>query len=251
MTKLDFDVFSAAVSRLNPVGDRELILRGLKLQRIENLALTKVLRLLESIITITKSNQDQNDTIDLTDNDLRKLENLPNLPRLKTLLLANNRITGIDSSISNYIPGLNALVLNNNQISDLGDLSPLVNLEHLRYLSLIDNPVTLRKHYRLYVIHRCPNIRVLDYVKIREKERLEAAALFSGKDGTALANALAAKKTKRAEHTDDETGLLPAKKQPKLHQTRSSEEEERIREQIRDATTLEEIARLEKTLASS
>jgi len=35
--------------------------------------------------------------------------------------------------------------------------------------SLMRNPVTTKKHYRLYVIHKVPTLRVLDFQKIRKK----------------------------------------------------------------------------------
>jgi hypothetical protein len=41
-------------------------------------------------------------------------------------------------------------------------------------LSLLDNPVVLRPHYRLYTIHKLPALTLLDFAKVTQKER-EAA----------------------------------------------------------------------------
>ena len=37
------------------------------------------------------------------------------------------------------------------------------------FCSLLRNPVTAKKHYRLYVIHKCPFLRVLDFQRIKQK----------------------------------------------------------------------------------
>lgn len=48
-------------------------------------------------------------------------------------------------------------------------------------LSLLRNPITTLKHYRLYTIYKMPNLRVLDFKKIKQKEKQEATKLFKGK----------------------------------------------------------------------
>lgn len=95
--------------------------------------------------------------------------NLPLLKRLRTLLLANNRISAISPSLRLSAPNLTTLVLSNNALVELGDLEPLKDLKHLEYLSLQGNPVVERKHYREWLAWRIPNLRVLDYQRIRDK----------------------------------------------------------------------------------
>jgi len=91
---------------------------------------------------------------------------------LTTLLLANNRICKIEQNLAEYLPNLTHLILSNNGIEHLGDLDPLQNFEYLTVLSLIDNPVAEKEYYRLYLIHRCPHLRILDFRKIKESVRL-------------------------------------------------------------------------------
>ena len=105
------------------------------------------------------------------------------MPRLKSLLLSNNRITRIDADCAKQLPNLHTLILTNNTISELGDLDPLGEFGNLEYLSLLDNPVTARKYYRLYVIHRCPKVRVLDFRRIREGVRIPWRSWTSAADG--------------------------------------------------------------------
>lgn len=46
--------------------------------------------------------------------------------------------------------------------------------------SLLRNPVTNKKHYRLYVINKLPQIRVLDFQKVKLKVRYNAESLILG-----------------------------------------------------------------------
>ncbi len=112
--------------------------------------------------------QNQYDCVDLTDNDIRRLGNFPLLPRLETLLLGSNRVSRIEPETVEKLPGLSALVLTNNELVELGDLLPLAGLPCLSILSLHDNPVALKKHYRDFVIHSLPQVKVLDFQKVTE-----------------------------------------------------------------------------------
>ena len=113
--------------------------------------------------------QDQHDAIDLTDNAITVLGNFPLLRRLRTLLLAQNRISTMSSSLHMSIPNLTTLTLSGNNIMELGDLEPLRFLKSLKYLSLMGNPVQEKKWYREWVGWRIQSLRVLDYRRIREK----------------------------------------------------------------------------------
>jgi U2 small nuclear ribonucleoprotein A' len=99
------------------------------------------------------------------------LGNLPLLRRLRTLLLANNRVSALSSSLHLSAPGLTTLVLTNNAVAELGDLEPLQHLRHLTFLSLLGNPVREKKWYREWLAWRIPSLRVLDFQRIRDKVR--------------------------------------------------------------------------------
>lgn len=103
---------------------------------------------------------------------------MPLLKRLRTLLLANNRISAISPSLYLSAPNLTTLTLTNNALAELGDLEPLKDIRHLQYLSLLGNPVREKKHYREWLAWRLPNLRVLDFQRIREKVRLNKLAVF-------------------------------------------------------------------------
>ena len=108
----------------------------------------------------------------------------------------------IAENIGRVLPGLETLVLTNNQFTTLKELEPLAGLPTLVSLSLMDNLVTKQQNYRAFVIALLPNLRLLDYNKVRnaavgpctpvattgdrsaqvkESERKSAVALYSGK----------------------------------------------------------------------
>jgi U2 small nuclear ribonucleoprotein A' len=172
--RLTAELITRASTYLNPLKDRELDLRGQKISVLENLGAT----------------QDQFDAIDLSDNEISKLENIPLLNRLRTLLLHNNKISRIEAGLGSSLPHLDTLVLTNNKLSNLPDIIPLAEFPSLRYLSLLDNMVSKKQHYRLYVIHKLPRLKVLDFRKIKQKERVVAEKLFGGEKGKQLVQAI-------------------------------------------------------------
>jgi U2 small nuclear ribonucleoprotein A' len=148
--------------------------KGYKIPTIENLGVTRVrvqFTFKRVIVQHLSSLQDQHDAIDFTDNAIITLGNLPLLRRIRTLLLANNRIASISTSLHLSVPNLTTLVLTNNNISELGDLEPLKELKSLQYLSLMGNPVQEKKWYREWLAWRIPALRVLDFQRIRDKVR--------------------------------------------------------------------------------
>ncbi|KAF9555523.1 U2 small nuclear ribonucleoprotein A' [Mortierella alpina] len=228
--KLTPDLIARAPSYLNALKDRELDLRSHKIPAIENLGVTR----------------DLNDSLDLTDNDIRALSNFPSLPRLKCLLLSNNRIGKIDVNLGQYLPNLTTVVLTNNAIVELSDLEGLAGCKSLEYLSLLDNPVTKKKYYRSWIVWKLPSVRVLDFQKVKKVERQEAKKLFEGKSGpSALAESIAA--TKSSTFEPGEGVPLPLKSSvPTL--TMTKEDQEKIKAALANATTLDEITKLERAL---
>jgi U2 small nuclear ribonucleoprotein A' len=126
------------------------------------------LRLDNYICLCLQVSQDQFDCIDLSDNEIAHLENFPLLHRLRILLLNNNKIGKI-GSLGASLPNLDTLILTNNKINNLSDIDPLAELHSLQRLSLLDNIVTKKQHYRLYVIHILPKLKVLDFRKVKQK----------------------------------------------------------------------------------
>lgn len=203
-----------------------------------------------------------NDAIDFTNNDLRVLGNFPRLNRLQHLLLNNNRISKIDAGLNSYVPNLNTIILTNNALSELGDLEALAECQKLTHLSLLDNPVAKKEYYRLYLIYKLPQLRVLDFNKVKLSERKEAKTLFQKADGTDndLIKSLVDNKTKTFEvgeglnnSSSGVVGLTPDE-QLKIkvtcgqHTFMSTYTNTYLQEALKQATSLDEISRLERLL---
>lgn len=183
-----------------------------------------------------RSRIDQFDTIDFSDNDIRKLDGFPLLKRLKTLFFNNNRIVRIGEGLEHCIPNLETLMLTGNMIQELGDLEPLTQLKNLTNLCLLQNPVSAKPQYRQYIVYKFPQLRLLDFRKIKLKEREAAVAYFRSKKGKEMVREIAKKaKTQISGTTADKPLTTP-------------EERNKIREAITNATSLEEVQRLSKLL---
>jgi len=130
-----------AEQRSNPLGERELVLRGLAIPAIENLAATR----------------DAFDTIDFTDNRISRLENFPRLQRLSHLMLSGNVIESVDmSNLTKNVPNLKWLELAHNHVASLREVANLGKAcPKLESLSLVGNPVT-RKYTFFVVTMRFP-----------------------------------------------------------------------------------------------
>lgn len=86
--------------------------------------------------------------------------------------------------MSDFLPKLHTLVLTNNRLVNLVEIDPLASLPNLHFLSLLDNNITKKPHYRLYVIHRLKTLRVLDFKKIRNKVHYYVPKLYISVTGT-------------------------------------------------------------------
>ncbi|KAF2288435.1 hypothetical protein GH714_007466 [Hevea brasiliensis] len=232
MVRLTADLIWKSPHFFNAIKERELDLRGNKIPVIENLGAT----------------EDQFDTIDLSDNEIVKLENMPYLTRLGTLLINNNRITRINPNIGEFLPKLHTLVLTNNRLVNLVEIDPLASLPKLQFLSLLDNNITKKPNYRLYVIHKLKSLRVLDFKKVKSKERVEAGNLFASKEVEEEAKKESAKTFTPGE-APNVIDVAEEQQNPKVVAP-TPEQIIAIKAAIVNSQTLEEVARLEKALSS-
>jgi len=225
--RITLDLLQQASQTLNPANQRQLLLRGLKIPNIENLGGTN----------------DAYECIDLSDNDLIKLANFPPLKRLRTLLLMNNRISRLADDVFDPLPHLISVTLTGNKLEKLVDLEPLTKLKTLERLSLMENPVVKVKHYRPYMIIKCSKtLRVLDFNRIKDKERKAAGLLFAHDRGKKLLEEIAPPRV--IKDISDKPDQGAAKLGP------SPEVIERIKKAIAEAETIEEVTRLERALKS-
>lgn len=229
--RLNADLIWKSPHFFNAIKERELDLRGNKIAVIENLGAT----------------EDQFDTIDLSDNEIVKLENFPFMNRLGTLLVNNNRITRINPNLGEFLPKMHTLVLTNNRLTSLAEIDPLASLPKLQFLSLLDNTVTKQPDYRLYVIHKLKHLRLLDFNKVKQQERITAAQKFHSKEAEEAAKKVAAKAYTPVQVVDAQG---TTKEQGPKVVAPTPEQITAIKAAIVNSQTLEEVARLEKALST-
>ncbi|KAI8874202.1 L domain-like protein, partial [Ramicandelaber brevisporus] len=188
--RLTIAILENAVTRMNPLGERELALRDLGLTSLE--ALTTALA-------------DIYDTLDFTGNLLGSadrpliqadlvsamsdiaerhvLDSMPRLARLNSLYLAHNRLERLPPAhmFAKRLPNLKVLVLADNRVTSLASLEPLRSCAKLERLVLVDNPVTSVEHYREWIAWRFPTVRALDYRRVSQSERDRGKQLFEQK----------------------------------------------------------------------
>jgi U2 small nuclear ribonucleoprotein A' len=230
MPRLTVDLIARSPQFQNPLKQRELDVRGNKIPAIENLGAT----------------DDQFDVIDLSDNEVTRLDNFPRLHRLTTIMACNNRIQRNGS----VPPTIDTLILTNNRLTSLGDLSALTELPKLRTLSLLKNPVTRVEHYREFVIHSCPALRFFDFQLVKEKDRKEAKRFFKSAAGKKLleeARPSTEEEVAEASQSAKSAPIAPAiAKRKKLNADMVA----KIQAAIMNASSLDEIHQLEAALKS-
>lgn len=126
------------------------------------------------------------DTIELSKNVIERLDNLPTTERLRTLILHDNLIDSIDDKFHLSCPNLEKLILTGNRISKFLALEPLKKLKKLSMLTLMDNPISNEPNYRLNVINILPQLRYLDFKKIRRLEISASEELFGARKSEPL-----------------------------------------------------------------
>ena len=148
-----------------------------------SLSLSLSLSLTPPLILSLEPYQDQFQVIDLSDNVIVKLDNFPLLKRLETILLNNNHVARITSSVSKNLPSLRALILTNNRLSNLREIDNLSGASALRVVSFVGNPITNLPNYRLYIIHTLPQVTRIDFQKVKPKVCLRVYGCMCREDG--------------------------------------------------------------------
>lgn len=179
--------------------------------------------------------------LDLTNNDLIMIPDLSSRDDIHTLLLARNNIVDIDGRL---LPmNIQNLTLSNNSIRRFEDLQRLRRVpKTLKNLILIGNQVCHLANYREQVLRLVPHLETLDFQNVSTEERKNATTFSRQADGETLAPVSAsAKDNKSRDKTMEIMNLVVSKM--------TVEKRNELKKQLAEATSLEEIARLEKLLS--
>lgn len=225
--RLTADMILRSPQYMNPCGEYEIDLRGNKIAAIENLGAT----------------ENQFCSMDMSDNEIVKLGGFPLLPRLRSLYLNKNRIARIAANLEASVPNLETLVLTGNRIASWDEVRNLSGLKKLRRLVLLDNPLARQdpNAYRRRVLLALPQVKDLDFQKVKAKEREVLRNGMAGGDDVEMAAEDANGNGVATGHT--------AKRSDGHHPSESEEERiAKIKAALEKADTLEEIQRLEVAL---
>ncbi|EEB19768.1 conserved hypothetical protein [Pediculus humanus corporis] len=168
----------------------ELDLSGNNIGAIENLKDLKNLRelnlsnnnikLIEHLIDNTELEK-----IDLCSNNITFISDISHLKNLKKLFLHDNKITNLRHCEKNLPQSIESITLHNNLISDLNEISHLMQFNSLKELSIANNPCvnlngeSINFNYRPFIKNWCSNLLTLDNMPLDDIECLKAEWLYS------------------------------------------------------------------------
>ncbi|KAL8603814.1 hypothetical protein ACOMHN_058549 [Nucella lapillus] len=114
----------------------------------------------------------------LNGNRLRQISCVTINFRLTELYLNDNELIEISGSIS-HLTCLQVCMLHNNQLTKLDKVTRgFKKMQNLHTLNLFDNPIAQEPEYRLFVIQRCPSVKLLDRQEVTKRERDIARRIY-------------------------------------------------------------------------
>jgi U2 small nuclear ribonucleoprotein A' len=177
--RLDEGIILRSPQITNPLGERELDLRGNGLTLLDEGPLSQL--------------DDAFDVLDLTDNSLTSIEYIPELKRLTTIIAHRNRLQRISLSAALRLPNLHSFVADDNHFSTTDQLVVFSKFPSLQRISLGGtNPVARHEHFRAFLIFLCPKLKLINFQRVLDVERDAAAALKQTFEGIVQSSAGAA-----------------------------------------------------------
>ncbi|XP_066593040.1 centrosomal protein of 97 kDa isoform X1 [Prorops nasuta] len=123
--------------------------------------------------------------LDLSENSISHISDISYLKHLQELFLHNNRIITLDQC-ERYLPAsIETLTLAKNNLTDLNEMSHLVNLKNLINFSIANNPCvnitdnSIGFNYRPFLINWCMSLKSIDGHAVDAIESLKAEWLYS------------------------------------------------------------------------
>lgn len=117
-------------------------------------------------------------TLYLAQNRLTSLEGIGSLKKLQVLNVRHNGITSIGALRAEDIPRMRKLCISENRVSHIEELKGLQDFAFLCDFLLAPNPVEELPHYREQVLHRLPDLRLLDGQHVTAEEKVKAAVIY-------------------------------------------------------------------------
>ena len=164
---------------------------------------------------------------------------------VKSLYLSGNKISAIDPVTIENLPNLETIILTDNLIADFSHLECLSKLKNLAELSLINNPITVKKMYRYFVIHRIPSLKYLDLKKIKPTEREEANKIFTSAKFKQIVGSISSLKNKTMQISNKVNTFTPGEDSKiKI----SKEEMQKLKKEIENAKSFAAIEKINEKI---
>ncbi|KAH6602000.1 hypothetical protein BASA61_001552 [Batrachochytrium salamandrivorans] len=113
--------------------------------------------------------------LNLEDNLIETVPTLTKLNALEELNLKRNKICAFSNN--DHLENLHRLFLSENNIDAVDDISAVFDLPSLTELTIETNKATDQTKYRLRIISRCKNIKLLDGRRVLDEERRSASKI--------------------------------------------------------------------------
>ena len=164
MVRLTQDILERAPQITNPLGDRELDLRGNGITLLDDAPLALL--------------RDSFDVIDLTDNSLHTLDSFPRMERLSTIIVHKNKLSRLAMSAVGNTPNIHSFVADDNSFQTLESLIALGSWKKLERVSLQGpfNAVSLHDDFRPFLVYLCPKLKLINFQRVLQVEREASAA---------------------------------------------------------------------------
>lgn len=164
MVRLTQDILERAPQITNPLGERELDLRGNGITLLDDAPLALL--------------RDSFDVLDLTDNSLHSLESFPRMERLATIIAHKNKLSRLALSAVGNTPNVHSFVADDNMFSSLESLIALGSWKQLERVSLQGslNTVALNEDFRAFLVYLCPKLKLINFQRVLQVEKDAAVA---------------------------------------------------------------------------
>ena len=133
----------------------------------------------------------------------------------------------------------------------MADIEALSKCSNITMLSFLHNPVAAKPNYRLFVVHKFPMLRVLDFRQVKLKEKEAAKSLFKSKKGKDQLEDIEKSAEKRARTFTPGAPLTNGTSnnmKPGISSKLTPQQIKDIKMSIERATSLEDIERLNHML---
>jgi len=117
-------------------------------------------------------------TLYLAQNRLTSLQGIGLLKKLQVLNVRHNCITSVAALRAEDIPRMRKICISENRVAHIQEIEGLQSFPFLCDLLLAPNPIAELPQYREQVLHRLPNLRLLDRQAASAEEKVKADVIY-------------------------------------------------------------------------